>query len=112
MEIERSKNNDKPKKNSSFVTAIRSEINPAVAALISRDEASEGNAFLYFELSRSFRSKSTGNTGYSKKLFACNADAAKEVVERAAAWIDAHPEAAEPGWKAEAKVHPGMVVAS
>ena len=83
-----------PKKPSNFITAIRSQKNPAMAALISRATTADGYPYLYFELSRAWKAK-TGNVGYSTKFYERNAEGVAEVVEQAARWIREHPDAAD-----------------
>jgi len=85
----------KPKKNtqpSNYVQTIREG---AIAANIFRGNTADGHTYLYFELSRSWKSQSGGRQGYSKKLYPRNADAVCTVARQAARWIDEHPEAAD-----------------
>jgi ABC-type nitrate/sulfonate/bicarbonate transport system substrate-binding protein len=92
-ETKRQTNTKSPRK-SNFITAIRSQKNPAVAALISRGTTPDGFSYLYFELSRAWKA-STGNVGYSTKLYERNQDALIEVIAKAAEWIRENPDAAD-----------------
>jgi len=85
----------KPKKNqasSNYVTTVRQG---AIAANIFRGNTPDGFTYLFFELSRSWKSQSTNREGYSKKFYDRNADALQSVITMAAQWIQEHPDAAD-----------------
>ena len=84
----------KVKKNptsSNYVDTIREG---AMAANIFRGNAN-GHTYLYFELSRSWKSESGNREGYSKKYYSRNVKALCDVAVKASRWIDEHPEAAD-----------------
>ena len=76
---------------SNYVDTIR---DGAMAANIFRGN-SNGHTYLYFELSRSWKSESGNRKGYSKKYYARNAKALCDVALKASRWIEEHPEAAD-----------------
>ena len=85
----------KPKKNqaaSNYVTTIR---DGAIAANVFRGNTADGFTYLYFELSRAWKTQAGNREGYSKKFYDRNAEALKNVIDQAAEWIQAHPEAAD-----------------
>ena len=101
----------KPKKtqaSSNYITTVR---DGAVAANIFRGNTPDGHTYLYFELSRSWRAMSGNREGYSKKFYDRNAEALHGVIDRAANWIDEHPEAAD-GPVKEAPQPPRMQAAA
>ena len=88
-------NSKTPKKSptdSNYVKTIREG---AVAANIFRGHTPDGHAYLYFELSRAWRTLSGNREGYSKKFYERNAEAIQRVVASAAQWITEHPQAAD-----------------
>lgn len=64
----------------------------AVAASIWLRQSPSGYAYYDFSLSRSWKSVSSGKTGYSHNFFARNGDELRRVVEGAAEWIEQHQE--------------------
>jgi hypothetical protein len=82
----------KPLPESNYVKTIREG---AVAANIFRGNTPDGHAYLYFELSRAWRTLSGNREGYSKKFYERNAEAIQRVVASAAQWINEHPQAAD-----------------
>lgn len=85
----------KPKKAqpaSNYIITIR---DGAIAANIFRGNTADGFTYLYFELSRAWKTQSGNREGYSKKFYDRNAEAMKNVIDQAAAWIKANPEAAD-----------------
>ena len=77
---------------SNYVHTLR---DGAVAANIFRGSTPDGHTYLYFELSRSWKSQSSNREGYSKKFYERNHDALQNVVSLATEWIKKHPEAAD-----------------
>jgi hypothetical protein len=84
----------KTSKKSNYITTIREG---AVAANIFRGQASDGHAYLYFSLSRSWKSAAGNREGYSDRFYDRNEEALQHVVAKACAWIREHPEAADSG---------------
>jgi hypothetical protein len=86
----------KPKKSaqpaSNYITTVR---DGALGANIFRGNTADGHTYLYFELSRSWKSQSGTREGYSKKYYPRNVEAICNVAELAARWIEEHPEAAD-----------------
>ena len=78
---------------SNYVTSIRD--GGALAANIFRGNTADGHTYLYFELSRSWKSQSGNREGYSKKYYPRNVEAICKVAQLAADWIEEHPEAAD-----------------
>lgn len=87
--MSKSKKNVQP---SNYVQTIREG---AMAANIFRGNTADGHTYLYFELSRSWKSQSGGRQGYSKKFYSRNSEAICTVALQAARWIEEHPEAAD-----------------
>lgn len=85
----------KLKKNNSpnYVTTLRSETCPAIAANIFRRTTPDGHAYLDFEISRAW--KTENRQGYSSRFYSRNREGLKEVADRAADWIEQYPEAAD-----------------
>ena len=77
---------------SNYVQTIREG---AIAANIFRGTTPDGHTYLYFEISRSWKSQASDRQGYSKKFYDRNQVALVNVVNRAAQWIQEHPEAAD-----------------
>jgi hypothetical protein len=85
----------KSKKNqasSNYVTTIREG---AIGANIFRGNTADGHTYLYFEISRAWKSQTSDRQGYSKKFYDRNQVALVNVVNRAAQWLQEHPEAAD-----------------
>ena len=59
----------------------------AVAASIWLRQSPSGFPYYDFSLSRSWKSMSSGKTGYSKNFFERNQEALITVIEKASAWI-------------------------
>ena len=81
------------KKESNYVTTVRSETCPAIAANIFRRSTQDGHTYLDYEISRSW--KSANREGYSSRFYARNRDGIKEVAEMASDWIERNPQAAD-----------------
>lgn len=64
----------------------------AIGASIWLRQSPSGFAYYDFTLSRSWLSKASGKTGYSKGFFDRNEKELVSVVERAVAWIRTHQE--------------------
>ena len=62
----------------------------AVAASIWKRQSPSGYIYYDFSLARSFKSLSSGKTGYSRNFFARNQEEITAVVEQAARWITEH----------------------
>lgn len=82
----------KKKKPSAIETPIHTVRVGAVAASIWRRQSPAGYVYFDFSLTRSWKSLSSGNTGYSKNFFARNQQELVEVIEQATAWITQHEE--------------------
>jgi hypothetical protein len=82
----------KTPKKSNYVTTIREG---AIAANIFRGHTPDGHGYLYFSLSRSWKSAAGGREGYSDRLYERNEEALTRVVAKACAWMREHPEAAD-----------------
>lgn len=67
----------------------------AVAASIWRRMSPAGYEYFDYSLARSWQSKSSGNTGYSRNFFSRNQTELIKVIEEASRWIAAHEEARE-----------------
>ncbi len=59
----------------------------AIAASIWQRQSPGGYAYFDFSLSRSWKSKSTDKTGYSRNFFETNDADLVEVIQKASAWI-------------------------
>jgi len=59
----------------------------AIAASIWQRQSPSGFAYFDFSLSRSWKSKSTDKTGYSRNFFETNDADLVEVIQKASAWI-------------------------
>jgi len=59
----------------------------AIAASIWQRQSPSGYAYFDFSLSRSWKSKSTDKTGYSRNFFETNEADLLEVIQKASAWI-------------------------
>ena len=84
--------NKKSQASSNYVKTIR---DGAVAANIFRSNTPDGHCYLYFEISRAWKSQSSNREGYSKKFYERNQQALVNVVNQACQWIKEHPEAAD-----------------
>ena len=87
-----SKNKKSKTTASNYITTIREG---AIAANVFRGNTPDGHTYLYFELSRSWKSLSGNREGYSKKFYDRNSEALQRVVAEASNWIEQHPEAAD-----------------
>lgn len=61
-----------------------------VTASIWKRQSPSGYVYFDYSLARSFKSLSSGNTGYSKNFFAKNQQELTAVIEQAARWIAEH----------------------
>ena len=59
----------------------------AIAASIWQRQSPSGYAYFDFSLSRSWKSKSTDKTGYSRNFFETNEADLVEVIQKASVWI-------------------------
>jgi hypothetical protein len=82
------------KKSNSYVTTIREG---AVAANVFRGQTPDGHAYLYFSLSRSWKSAAGNREGYSDRFYDRNEEALQRVIAKVCAWMREHPEAADGG---------------
>ena len=87
----------KAKKNQSSSNYIHTIRQGAIAANIFRGNTPDGHTYLYYELSRSWKTVSTNREGYSKKFYGRNADALLSVIAEATLWIEGNPQAADGG---------------
>ena len=87
----------KAKKNQSSSNYIHTIRQGAIAANVFRGNTADGHTYLYYELSRSWKTVSTNREGYSRKFYDRNADALLSVIAEATLWIEGHPEAADGG---------------
>jgi len=55
----------------------------------------DGHAYLYFSLSRSWKSASGNRQGYTDRFYDRNGAAIQSVVAKACAWMQENPEAAD-----------------
>lgn len=62
----------------------------SVAASIWRRQSPSGYCYFDYSLARSFKSLSSGNTGYSKNFFARNQQDLAQVIGQATRWIAEH----------------------
>lgn len=67
----------------------------SVGASIWRRQSPSGYAYYDFSLTRSWKSLSSGSTGYSKNFFARNHAELGIIIEKAAAWIASQEEPAQ-----------------
>ena len=77
---------------SNYVKTIR---DGAIAANIFRGSTPDGHSYLFFEVSRAWKTQASGREGYSKKFYARNEEALIRVITMASRWIEEHPEAAD-----------------
>ena len=77
---------------SNYVMTIREG---AIAANIFRGVTPDGHAYLYYSLSRSWKSANGNRKGYSDRFYERNADALQSVVNKACQWIQENPQAAD-----------------
>ena len=85
----------KPNQNQGSSNHVHTVREGAVAANIFRGNTADGFTYLYFELSRAWKTQSGNREGYSRKFYDRNAEALYGVIEKAAKWIQLHPEAAD-----------------
>ena len=88
--MEESKDNSKH--SNAYVTTIREG---AIAANIFRGQSPDGHSYLYFALSRSWKSASGNREGYSDRFYDRNEEALSNVVAKACVWIRENPDAAD-----------------
>jgi hypothetical protein len=80
----------KKKKAVAIETPVHTIRSGAVAASIWRRQSPAGYVYFDFSLTRSWKSLSSGNTGYSKNFFARNQMELAQVIEQATSWIGKH----------------------
>ncbi|WP_425395420.1 hypothetical protein [Aeoliella sp.] len=86
------KNTKDSVKSNNYVTTIREG---AIAANIFRGVTPDGHAYLYFSLSRSWKSANGNREGYSDRFYERNCESLQNVVTQAATWIQQNPNAAD-----------------
>lgn len=84
------KQETKKKKPAPVETPVHTIRAGSVAASIWRRQSPSGYVYFDYSLARSFKSLSSGNTGYSKNFFAKNQEELSSVIEQAARWISDH----------------------
>lgn len=82
----------KKKRTAPVETPVHTIREGGVGASIWRRQSPSGYAYYDFSLTRSWKSLSSGNTGYSKNFFARNQAELLVVIEKASAWIINHEE--------------------
>ena len=90
-----SKTSNKNQAASKYVETVRDKEQGAIAANIFRGNTPDGFTYLYFEISRSWKSQAGNRDGYSKKFYSRNAEAIGRVAMEAAQWIEHNPHAAD-----------------
>lgn len=80
----------KKKKAAPVETPVHTIRSGAVAASIWKRQSPSGYVYFDYSLARSFKSLSSGNTGYSKNFFSKNQEELASVIEQAARWIGEH----------------------
>lgn len=80
------------KKTNAYIKTIREG---AIAANIFRGQTPDGHAYLYFSLSRSWKSANGNREGYSDRFYDRNEEAILRVVAKACDWIRENPNAAD-----------------
>ncbi len=86
----------KPKKDSKKTNAyVKTIRDGAIAANIFRGQTPDGHAYLYFSLSRSWKSANGTREGYSDRFYDRNEEAIVGVVAKACDWIRENPSAAD-----------------
>ncbi|MCA9189832.1 MAG: hypothetical protein KDA99_29615 [Planctomycetales bacterium] len=81
------------KKSTTVETPIHTIRAGAVTASIWRRQSPAGYVYFDFSLTRSWKSLSSGSTGYSRNFFARNQAELAEVIDKASRWIDGHEQA-------------------
>lgn len=84
------KQETKKKKTAAAETPLHTIRSGSVAASIWKRQSPSGYVYFDYSLARSFKSLSTGSTGYSKNFFARNHEELAVVIEQAARWIAEH----------------------
>ncbi len=85
----------KPKKQPAASNYVKTIREGAIAASIFRGNTADGFTYLYFELSRSWKTQNGNREGYSKKFYDRNAEAICRVTMEAARWIQENPQVAD-----------------
>jgi hypothetical protein len=80
----------KKKKASAAETPVHTIREGSVAASIWQRQSPSGYAYYDYSLTRSWKSMSSGNTGYSRNFFSRNQQELFTVIEKATQWIAAH----------------------
>jgi hypothetical protein len=80
----------KKKKPSLTETPVHTIREGSVAASIWQRQSPSGYAYYDYSLTRSWKSMSSGNTGYSKNFFSRNQQELFAVIEKATQWIASH----------------------
>jgi len=80
------------KKANAYIKTIREG---AIAANIFRGQTPDGHTYLYFSLSRSWKSANGNREGYSDRFYDRNEEAILRVVAQACDWIRDNPSAAD-----------------
>lgn len=89
----------KKKKTASAETPVHTIRSGAVGASIWRRQSPAGYVYFDYSLTRSWKSLSSGNTGYSKNFFVRNQQELLQVIEQASHWIAQHEEREATGEK-------------
>ncbi len=80
----------KKKKAAASETPVHTVRAGAVAALIWQRQSPAGYVYFDYSLTRSWKSLSSGNTGYSKNFFSKNQQELVQVIQQASLWIAEH----------------------
>jgi hypothetical protein len=86
----------KKKKAVSNETPVHTIRAGAVAASIWQRQSPAGYVYFDYSLTRSWKSLSSGNTGYSKNFFSKNQEELLLVIEQASQWIAEHEKPESP----------------
>lgn len=82
----------KKKKATQVETPVHTIRSGAVAASIWKRQSPSGYVYFDYSLARTFKSLSTGSTGYSKNFFVRNQKELSSVIEQATTWVIQHEE--------------------
>jgi hypothetical protein len=80
----------KKKKGTNVESPVHTIRSGAVAASIWKRQSPAGYVYFDFSLTRSWKSLSSGNLGYSKNFFARNQQELLDVIQQAVRWIAEH----------------------
>ncbi len=85
----------KKKRPAAIETPVHTIRSGAVAASIWRRQSPAGYVYFDYSLTRSWKSLSSGNTGYSKNFFSKNQQELLQVIDQATKWISEHEQQGE-----------------